>query len=124
MIVWFGLIAYIFIVKLALKHLNTEGKKKRFLIIAGIGIALIMGLRGDNYANVYDLRVYKDYFSMISQVVWQDIFSVSEFEPGFAILNKLLSVFINWDQAIVLFEACFCVFAVLLFIYKNTKYVF
>ena len=121
---WFILVAYVFFLGITTQPLNTSRNKKIFLVLAGIAVIAVMGLRGDTHAEVYDLRVYKNYYSLIAYTPWQDIFSVGDFEPGYAILNKLLSSVFIWDQTIIFFEAFICVFAVSRFIYKNTEHVF
>lgn len=124
MFVWIGLIIYIFVVKFFVGPLRSKEKQKRFLIWAGIGIVLIMGARGHEYAEVYDVWVYYHFYEDIAQAPWREIFEVSGFEPGYVLLNKLLATLVPWAQMILIVEAAFCVYAVSRFIYLNSEYPF
>ncbi|MBQ9737107.1 MAG: EpsG family protein [Clostridia bacterium] len=124
MIIWILLIVYLIFLKLGMGELDTKPKQKQYLIWAGVAVALIMGLRGDNYGRVYDLRVYTEFFELIDRVSWRNIYDVSDFEVGFVFLNKVLACIFTGGQTIIIFEAFFCVFAVCHFIYHNTDNVF
>lgn len=124
MIVWILLVLTILFTHVVIGSLTTAKDKKKFLWIVGIVTFLVMGLRGGNYTNVYDLRVYGDFYDKMCRTPWSKIFDVSEFEVGYAVLNKALSIVFPFTQAIILFEAAFCVFCVCYFIYKNTDKVF
>lgn len=124
MVVWIALVAYVALVRAFLGKLDTRRLQKKFLFLAGIAVALVIGLRGDNYGSVYDLRVYVGFYNDIMSASWQNIFKISDFEVGYVVLNKLLSIVFPFSQAIVLFEAGFCVFAVCHYIYHNTENVF
>ena len=124
MIVWIGLFVFIVGVKLAMGELNTDKKKKRFLRIVGIVLALFWALRGENYGRVYDLRVYMATFEEIAITPWDQLFYDPTFEPGFTVLNKLLSYLSTSGRTIIVFHAIFCVYTVCRFIYKNTNEVF
>lgn len=104
--------------------MDTKKKQFNFLIFSGIGIIFVMGMRFPKYEIVYDLNLYYHYYKNIANTSWVDIFNISRFEPGYAILNKLLSSIVPWPQFIIIFEAVFCVFCVSYFIYKNSDYPF
>ena len=124
MAVLLGLLLYITIIKLFMRKLDSNKKKKTFLLLSGIGIVLVMGCRYPEYKHVTDLKAYYDYYRIIGQLDWSNIFGVYSFEPGYAILNKFLSIFISWPQFILFFEGAFCVFCTSYFIYKNTDEVY
>lgn len=111
-------------IKLCMGPLTNDKSKKWFLILAGVAVFLVMGLRGDNYQNVYDLRVYKDFYESIGRTEWGQIYEVTEFEYGYTLLNKILYTLFPFSQFIILFSAFFCVFSVCRFIYLNSENVF
>lgn len=124
MTVWFGMFAFIVGVKILMKHIDTPKKRKAYLIIVGFALALLFALRGENYGNVYDLRVYMNFFEQTAETSWRDLFVDPEFEVGFVILNKLLSLLSHNKRTIIVFHAFFCIYSVCRFIYKNTDEVF
>jgi len=124
MVVWILLVIYILFAKAIIGSVSSDFAKKRFLRWVGIATFLVIGLRGDNYNNVYDLRVYKGFYEIIMSTSWTGIFNVSDFEPGYVLVNKILSTVFPFSQMIVLFEAAVCVFAVCFFIYHNSNNVF
>jgi len=124
LIVWILLVFFILIIKVLMGDLISKEKQKNFLVISGIAITLIMGLRYPKYNTVYDLELYYRYYYRLIYTPWTDIFLISRFEPGYVILNKILATIIPWPQFILIFEAAFCVFCVCRFIYKNSDYPF
>ena len=124
MLVWLLLVVFILAARAVIGPLTTDKSKKIFLACVGTATFLVMGLRGGNYANVYDLRVYGSFYDTIIETPWANIFEVSDFEVGYVLLNKILSIFFPFTQAIILFEAAFCVLSVCYFIYNNTNNVF
>lgn len=124
MIIWIGMFIFIVGLKLIMGDLQTEKKKKAYLIVVGFVLFLIFALRGDNYGSVYDLRVYMNFFERTANMDWAMLFENPEFEVGFVALNKLLSYISNDGRTIVVFHAIFCIYAVCRFIYKNTDEVF
>ncbi len=124
MLVWISLALFIIAVRTLMVIIDTPQKRKRFLWIVGVATFLVMGLRGGNYENVYDLKVYCSFFEYIGNLPWKEVVVNTDFEIGYVILNKLLYTVVPFTQAIVLFEAAFCVFSVSFFIYHNTEHVF
>lgn len=123
MFVWLCLIIYIFIARAYVGTLN-EKNTNTFLFITGFGIIFIMGSRYPQYEIVYDLEIYYKYYETVRYIPWKQLFSYTRFEPGYAILNKILSTLIPWNQFILYFEAAFCVICTFRFIKKNTSDVF
>ncbi|MBE6567123.1 MAG: EpsG family protein [Ruminococcaceae bacterium] len=124
MIVWIGMFVFIVGVKALMQDLDTQKKRKTYLIIVGLALALLFALRGENYGGVYDLRVYMDFFEETATTAWGDLFADSDFEVGFVVLNKLLSLLSHNRRTIIVFHAFFCIYSVCRFIYKNTDEVF
>lgn len=124
MIVWMGLIGFIIVAKLAMGRLYTKKAQKRYLILVGFVTVIILSLRGENYGSVYDVRVYMNFFESVAVTEWNKIPMIQDFEVGFVILNKLLSYISHSGRTIILFEACFCIYSVSRFIYKNSNEVF
>ena len=124
MIVWLLLVFYLILLKLLMGNLTDKERQKQYLIFTGIAIVLVMGLRYPRYEMVYDLEGYYNYYRNIDSIPWDDIFDYSRFEPGYALLNKILVTIVPWNQFIIIFEAAFCVYSVFRFIYKNSEYPF
>lgn len=122
--VWIFLIFYLIGLRFMMGRLRSKRSQHRYLVCAGVVTALIMGLRGDNYTRVYDLRVYMQYYEAIAQSNWNTIFFVSDFEYGFAVLCKLLSYLSSSGQTIILFESILCVYSICHLIERNTENVF
>lgn len=124
MIVWIGMFIFIVGIKLIMGTLYTEKQKKTYLITVGVALALLFALRGDNYGEVYDMRVYMSFFERAASTEWSSLFVNPEFEVGFVALNKLLSYLSHSGRTIIVFHAFFCIYSVCRFIYKNTNEVF
>lgn len=124
MIVWIGMFAYIVGIKLIMGRLDTDIRRKNFLTIVGLGLALLFALRGENYGKVYDMRVYMDFFERTARAQWSTLFVDPEFELGFVLLNKILSLLSRSGRTIIVFHSFFCIYSVCRFIYKNTDEVF
>lgn len=124
MIVWIGMFAFIVGIKLMMGNLHTEKQKKTYLIIVGFVLAMLFALRGDNYGEVYDMRVYMSFFERTANTEWSRLFVSPDFEVGFVALNKILSYLSHSGRTIIVFHAFFCIYSVCRFIYKNTNEVF
>lgn len=124
MIIWIGLFVFIVGMKLQMGRLQTDRRKKKYLMIVGGVLIFFLALRGENYGAVYDLRVYMMYYEWVAITPWNQIIANPQFEMGFAILNKLLSYLSHNSQMIIIFHAMFCTYAVCRFIYRNTDEVF
>ena len=124
MIVWLILIVYLFFIRIIMGPCITQKSRKVFLILAGIGIVFVMGSRFPQYKVVYDLEIYYHYYGMARKLSWIGLFKYSRFEPGYAIMNKIVSTLVPWDQFILYFEAAFCVGCTFSFIHRNTEDVF
>lgn len=125
MMVWCALIACLIFIKLALGELNTKGKRKAYLTLAGGCCVLVLGLCG--YENDYatDVAVYQRLFTQVAGADWEDIFQVNtRLEPGYILFNKLLSCISEDPQIIVFAEALISVVCACVFIYDSTDLVF
>lgn len=124
MLVWLGLVAFLFILRLALGRQDSKRKQKEYLIVSGAVIALVMGMRYPYYAIVTDLESYVRFYELVGRTPWDRVFDVSRFEYGYVVMNKLLVSVVPWSQSIVLFEAAFVVFCMAHFIYRNSEHAF
>lgn len=124
MAVWISLIIYLLVLKFFMGNLTTDYKKKKYLILSGIAIALIMGMRFPEYPRVYDLKVYYNYYKGLSTIPWNQVLAVDRFEFGYAYLNKILVTIVPWGQFILFFQAGFTTTLFFRYIYLNTPYVF
>ncbi len=124
MIVWIGLILYLLVIRLIFPNTTDKLLKKQYLLLSGIGIVLIMALRYPDYGKVYDLKLYYEYYKAMIHLPWKQIFEADRFEPGYAILNKVLATLIPWPQFILFAEAIFCVWAAMRYIYRHTDHPF
>ena len=124
MVVWIGMFVFLLVVKYMMGPLETDKQRKAYLIIAGGTLALLLALRGENYGDVYDLRVYMAFYEETALKDWSSLFINPQFEVGFVVLNKILSLFFKSGHTIVVFHAFFCIYFVCRFIYKNTNEVF
>ena len=124
MLVWILLIVYLFGLRGLLGKLDGRGRQRKYLIAAGIGCFLVMGLRFPYYAVAKDLQTYVAFYELAGKTPWSVVFTISEFEYGYVALNKLLALVVPWGQFIVIVEAAICVFAVGRYIYLNSEYPF
>ena len=124
MVVWFSLVIIVFSIKIIIGPLNTKSKKKNFLIISGIVISLIMGIRYPDYETVYDLSVYYNFYNEMIITPWGKIFTIDRFEPGYVIVNKIAATLVPWPQFILFLVAGFVVFSTLKYIYENSSFPF
>ena len=121
---WLALVAFLFLVRLVLGRQDSKEKQKRYLVISGVAITAVMGFRYPSYALVTDLETYVRFYERMVHTPWVAIFTVSDFEWGYVVANKLLASVVPWSQFIVIAEAAVCVFCVARFIYKNSDYAF
>lgn len=125
MIVWILFLCYLIILKLALGDLNTPTKRRLYLVLAGLGTILVMGLRGYAHDSSEDVAVYKRIFSRVALADWEDIFAVdARLEHGYIIFNKLLSYLSTNSQILVIAEAIVAVVCVSVLIDQCTENVF
>jgi len=124
-IVWFGLIGTVVLLRLVMGRLNTPSKRLQFLVLAGVVTVAVMGLRHPLESGSQDLASYYRFYDRMAATPWSEIFvAVARFEPGYVLLNKLMATVMPWPQAIILFEAAFCVYCMARFIYRNSEFVF
>lgn len=124
MIVWCLLLGYVVMVRMIQGELCTPKSRRNYLLNVGLVSALVIGCRGNNYDNVYDLTVYTQFFSEMLNTPWNKIFICSDFERGFTILTKLLTYLSANPQMMIFASSVICIGSVSYFIYKNTHYVF
>lgn len=123
MIIWASLIGFILFLRLMI-NLKTRKSQLTFLILSGIAIVLIMGLRFPKYNIEYDVEIYYNYYKTLINTPLSQIFQVDRFEWGYVILNKILAVLIPFPQFVLFFEAAFCTFFVFRFIYLYSDDIF
>lgn len=124
MYIWLTLVLFLLGLRAVLGKLRTKRDQGRYLLISGIAVALIMGLRYPAYAVVYDLGSYVRFYEVIGRTPWSEIFALSRFEYGYVVLNKLLATVVPWPQFIVIAVAAICVFCVARFIYVHSERAF
>lgn len=124
MTVWIGLIVWIFIAKSLSGNIITDKGKRKFLILVGIVLILIMGFRYADISSRGDLNNYARLYTRIRDVEWKDVIGYNGMEPGYLILNKLFSMFFPWTQSIIFIEAIICVLFTFRFIYKFSNNVY
>lgn len=117
--IWYLLLFIIVFLKICFGKMKSYKKKRAFLLISGILIILVMGCRYADVSLRGDLNNYYRMFQSTFDVAWQDIFTTfSYMEPGYVLLNKVLTVFFPWQQSIIFIEALICVYFVSRFILK------
>ncbi len=124
MYIWLIFIVFLLVLKLLMGDLSVPQKRKKYLAIVGAATVFLMALRGENYGEVYDIHVYKEFLEKMGRTQWDKVLLCEDFETGFCILNKLLSYIMPFGQGILIFHAFFCIYAVCRFIYRNTEEVF
>lgn len=124
MVVWLVLVVFLFILRLALGRQDTKQKQKTYLVVSGIVVASVMGMRYPYYAVVTDLESYVYFYELMGRTPWAEIFQASRFEYGYVMMNKLLVSVLPWSQSIVFVEAAFVVFCMAHFIYRNSEHAF
>lgn len=98
--------------------------QKRFLIISVIAITFVLGSRYVNISYRGDINNYVRFYHRIINESLLDIISESKFEIGYIVFNKIIALFLPWDQAIMYVVAFICAGAAAVFIYKNTDDVY
>ena len=123
MLVWLALLGYILIVKMIFGALNDTNKKK-FLILVGIGIVLVMGCRFADADLDGDLNNYYRLYKNMSGLGWGNLLDINSMETGYLIFNKLLSCIFPWGRTIIFAEAIICIYFTFRFIYKFSSDIF
>ena len=118
---WILVIIYLFFLKVIFRDIKNDKRRQRnFIILALLPIFFLMALRNP-YSYTGDVYNYHRYFMNVGKTNWANIFSlIDRFEVGYVVLNKILYTICPWDQAIIVFEAAFCLISVGIFIYRNT----
>ena len=103
-----------------IRVLNLSLKRSRllFFTIAGIQLFLIAALRGETVGT--DLENYLPAFKTIVNTSWDAIFEI-DWEPGYIVFNKLLSLFSDDNRFFLIVTSLFTTVGYLLFIWKNSK---
>lgn len=110
-------------------------KKKNFIIISMLVLTCVLGLRGNSVGE--DTSHFIEVFHYISNLSWKDIFSSGfsviyntvfgaklTVEIGYAVFNKLISIFTNNAQWVLIFSAIITNVLIGRFFYKNVSNVF
>lgn len=124
MSVWLGLVGFLVLARAFVGRQDTKKAQARYLVVSGVAVTAIMGLRYPSYGVVTDLASYVRFYERMSWTSWSSVFRISEFEWGYVLVNKLLASVVPWGQFIVIAEAAFCVLCVARFIYRNSEYSF
>ncbi len=124
MFVWACMLVGIILLKVLYGELDSDKKKKRFLIWSGIIIVLVVGSRYAAQKGMGDINNYYRLYSRMPDILFEDLFSSSAMEPGYLLLNKTLSLVSPWPQTIIYVEALICVAFSFRFIYKYCPDVF
>ena len=106
------------------KSINYDDRrKKNYIIICGIIMALIIGLRYKGVGSD-DTAFYYNNWEMMSMVSWRDfpqILQSVDLEYGYQISVWLLSHLLSWGQWVLLLSGAFFSLSVCLFTYRNSK---
>lgn len=117
MIVWGGLLLWITFIKVCLGDLSSDGRKKFFLFLSGLGMVFVMGSRYADISSTGDLNNYALVYQKSLSTPWNDFVESSRMEPGYLAFNKICSLIFPWTQSIIFIEAIICVYFTSRFIY-------
>ncbi len=95
---------------------NKQGKV--LCIIIGIQLFLTAALRSTSVGG--DLAAYIPNYIRLESVGWDEIF-VGRLEPGYTLLNKILSVFSTDERLLLVATSGIVVSGFTIFIYKNSR---
>ena len=124
MLVWAGMLVAVLMIKWVYGDLDSDRKKKKFLYLSAAVIIFIVGSRFASQKGLGDINNYYRLYERMPEVEFEDLFSASAMEPGYLLLNKLLSMVSPWPQTILYAEAFICVAFSFRFIYKFCPDVF
>jgi hypothetical protein len=122
--VYFVLIAYVFLLRTLFIRVESDSQKKLFLAFSIIPIILLMTLRSQKTAVVYDTESYYDFYSLAAKSTFQELMKGTRFGIGYALLNFSFSKIFPNPRVIFFLEALICNVAISYFIYKNSENVF
>lgn len=117
------------IVWILMNIINTKStnyddrRKKTYIIICGIIMALMIGLRYKGVGSG-DTAFYYNNWEMMSRVSWNDlprILQSVDLEYGYQISVWFLSHFLSCGQWVLILSGAFFSFSVCLFTYRNSK---
>ncbi len=117
MIVWGGLLLWITFIKVCLGDLHSDGRKKFFLFLSGLGMVFVMGSRYADVSSKGDLNNYARVYQSSLSIPWNDFLGSVGMEPGYLVFNKICSQVFPWTQSIIFIEAIICVYFISRFIY-------
>ena len=116
--IYFGIIILLLVLNILFHPINTSLKKKTFLVISFLLLALVAGLR-NNTVGIDTFQYYKN-FKVISNLSFTE-FGNLRYEYGFSLLCKLLSYISLNPQILIFITSLFINFCVMRFIYLNSK---
>ena len=94
--------------------------KKYFLIFSFVLNFVLIGLRHKSVGA--DTAVYMDGFIEISELPFAQIFQIEyNFEPGYIVYNKIISLFATNSYSIIIFSTFISLVSIYYFIYKYSK---
>ncbi len=112
------IIIYLLMSVVCQKDINRDKRlQKAYLIICGILMALMIGLRNQNNGSG-DSQIYYGIWEQMSVSTFRNAFAV-DMEPGFQFTTWALSHAFPWGQCIFIFSGAFFAWSICSFIYKN-----
>lgn len=103
------------------KNLDTDKKKKRYCVICGIILIVVLGTRNRFLGSTDSLNYYNMMKQAISAASWNEFYIEGRVETGFQIFLWMLSRVLKNPQWILFVSAAIYVTCNLVFIYKNSK---
>lgn len=127
MLIYYLLLIYIVFLYSVFLNKKVLYNKKYFLFCAFFAIALIVGLRGVSTGE--DTHHYLEVFDLVSKASWKTVLtSIGGFQISiwgerveylFALLNKIISIFTNDGQIMLLIVSLLTMHLFARFIYRN-----
>lgn len=116
--IYLGIVTFLIVLNIFLHPINSNLKRKTFLRISFLLLALVAGVR-NNTVGIDTFQYYKN-FKVISNLSFLE-FGSMRYEYGFSLVCKLLSYISSNPQILILVTSIFTNFCVMRFLYLNSK---
>ena len=116
--IYFGVIFVLIVCNLILYPINNNNKKKIYLFISFMILSLISALRSKNVG--VDTSLFYKGFEEIILLKFSEL-DIMRYEYGFMLLCKFLSYITHNPQILIIVTSIFINYAVVKFIYLNSK---
>ncbi len=123
MIIWIIVILVLLLLNILLNIFKFKDIKKKYIILSSIVIIFFIGSRSVRYPRISDMDIYYNFYKIVSKIPISNIllYKYNNFETGYIIFNKLLTIFFDSPQTIIYIEAIICVISFSIYIYKNSE---